>query len=155
MVVTDVLARKPRRGATATLGLVSVGLLAVGAPAWGAFAFWSRDHALRTAWDIQGPPCAQATHAWRELASFRQPRRFDYRPMHLEHLFGGADCAEVPDGPFLTRRAYQVCQFTAPGLVAVTTGGRTVTFEPGYGRRATVSLRRGRLTCVIGGWFTL
>jgi hypothetical protein len=155
VVVTDVLARKPRRGATATLVRNSVVALALGVPAWGAYAFWSHDHALRTDWDIHGPPCPPATHSWAEVAHSRQPRSFDYRPMHLEHLFGGAFCAEVPDGPFLTRRGYQVCQFTAPAFLSVTAGGRTTAFEPGYGRRATVTLRRGRIACVIGGWFTL
>jgi hypothetical protein len=155
MVASNVLVRKPPRGATAMVSLVTVALLAVGVPAWGAYAFWSHDHALRTDWDIKGPPCPIAMHSWREIAFSRQPHQFEYKPMRLAHLFGGANCAEVPNGGFLTRRAYQVCQFTEPALLAVSTGGRTVTFEPGYGRRATVSLRDGKLACVLGGWFTL
>ena len=58
----------------------------------------------------------------------------------------------MPDKPFITNQAYFVCQFTAPVMVSATLGGRTVVFEPGFGRRATVSLRHGRFACVLGGW---
>ena len=64
----------------------------------------------------------------------------------------GADCASVPDGPFITRRAYYACQFSEPIIIAVSVGGRTQLFEPGPGRHATVSLRGGRVACVLGGW---
>jgi len=155
VVVSDVLARKPRRGATATLSLVAVGLLAVALPAWAAWSFWSHDHEMRTDWAITGPPCPVARHSWREVALSRRAREFDYKPMHLAHLFGGADCAAVPEGGLFSKRAYQVCQFTAPAMLLVTAGGRTWAFEPGYGRRATVTLRDGKATCVLAGWFTL
>jgi len=155
VVVSDVLARKPRRGATATLSLASAILLALAVPTWAAWSFWSRDHEMRTAWNISGPPCPAATHSWRDVALSRRAHEFDYKPMHLAHLFGGADCAAVPEGGLFSKRAYQVCQFTAPAMLLVTAGQRTWAFEPGYGRPATVRLKDGEVRCVLGGWFRL
>jgi len=155
VVVSDALARKPRRGATATLSLGAAVALAAAVPTWAAWSFWSRDHALRTDWAIEGPPCPAATHSWRQVANSRQAHAFDYKPMRLAHLFGGADCAAVPEGGLFSSRAYKVCQFTAPDMLLVTVGGRTWAFEPGYGRRATVRLKDGQVRCVLAGWFTL
>jgi hypothetical protein len=154
MLGSEALIRKPRRGATANLGLVSVMLLAVAIPAWGAYQWWAFRHELRTDWNISGPDCPTAVHSWPSVALRRKPHEFDYGGMHLAHPFGGADCSPVPEDYF-THRAYSVCQFTGPVMIAVTAGGRTVLFEPGYGRRATVKLRNGQVSCVLGGWFTL
>jgi hypothetical protein len=154
MFSSEAFVKKPRRGATATMSLVVVGLLAAGIPLWGAYSWWSFRHELRTDWVIAGPPCPPATHSWDAIALGRKPLEFDYGGMHLAHPFGGADCSPVPEDYF-TAKAYSVCQFTGPVLITITTAGRTVTFEPGYGRRATIKLRRGQVTCVLGGWFTL
>jgi hypothetical protein len=150
----DAPIRKPRRGATATLGLVTVDVLAVSLPAWGAYQWWAFRHDLRTDWNITGPPCPPATHSWQSVALRRKPQNFDYGGMHIAHPFGGADCSPVPEDYF-THRAYSVCQFNAPVMISVTAGGRTTLFEPGVGRRATVKLRNGQVSCVLGGWFTL
>jgi hypothetical protein len=151
---SPILVRKPRRGATATLGLGAAVLLAASIPAWTAYNWWAFRHELRRDWNIAGPACPLATHSWGSIALSRRPQEFDYGGMHIVHVFGGADCSPVPEDYF-SAKAYSVCQFTAPALVAVTVGGRTVTYEPGYGRRATVKLRHGQVSCVIGGWFTL
>jgi hypothetical protein len=154
MFQPDSFVRKPRRGATATLGLAAAVMLAASIPAWTAYNWWAFRHELRRDWIIAGPPCPPATHSWGEIALSRQPRVVDYGGMHIAHLFGGADCSPVPEDYF-SSKAYSVCQFTAPVMLAVTAAGRTTLFEPGYGRRATVTLRHGSLTCVLGGWFTL
>jgi hypothetical protein len=150
----DALTRKPRRGATARLGAGAAVVLAASIPLWTAYNWWHFRHELRTDWNIAGPACPLATHSWQSVALSRKPQAFDYGGMHIVHPFGGADCSPVPEDYF-TSKAYSVCQFTAPAMIAVTTGGRTVLFEPGWGRRATVKLRHGELSCVLGGWFTL
>jgi hypothetical protein len=129
-----------------------VGLLAVAIPAWGAYQWWAFRHELRTDWNITGPPCPLATHSWESIALRRAPREFDSGGMHLAHPFGGADCSPVPED-YVSHRAYSVCQFTEPVMIAVTTGGRTVLFEPGFGHPATVKFRDGEVTCVLAGWF--
>jgi hypothetical protein len=153
VIVSEALIRKPKRGATANLGLVTVGLLAVSIPAWGAYQWWDFRHGLRTDWNISGPPCPTEVHTWPSVPPGHRPKVFDYGGMHIAHGFGGADCSPVPEDYF-TSKAYSVCQFTAPVMISVTVGRQTWLFEPGFGRRATVKLRNGRVTCVLAGWFS-
>jgi hypothetical protein len=154
MLSSEVLLRRPRRGATGRLTLMTLGFLALAIPSWGAYSWWAFRHELRTDCNITGPPCPPARDSWRSVVASRKPREFNYGGMHIAHPFGGADCSPVPEDYF-SARAYSVCQFTAPVMIAVTVGARTQLFEPGYGRRATVKLRNGQLTCVQGGWLTL
>jgi hypothetical protein len=146
------VARKPRRGATASLGLVTVGLLAVAIPSWGAYQWWDFRHGLRTDWNISGPACPIATHSWRSVALSRKSQTFDYGGMHIIHPFGGASCSPVPEDYF-TGHAYSVCQLNAPVMISVTAGGRTTLYEPGFNRPATLKIRNGQVSCVLGGWF--
>jgi hypothetical protein len=152
MFDSEAFVRKPRRGATANMFLVALGLLVVSLPAWGAYRWWAFRHELRTDWNITGPPCPPAVDSWEPLAHRRNPHEFSYGGMHLKFPFGAAECSPVPED-YITPHAYTVCQLTAPGLIAVTAGGRTVTFEPGKGRRATVKLRNGQVSCVLAGWY--
>jgi hypothetical protein len=144
--------KMPKRGATATFGLVCLGLLAAAIPVGGVIAVWAHQHGLRTDWDIKGPPCPAPTHRWEEIVLSRQPHSFRYGGADFAHPFGAADCVSVPEGWFISNKAFAVCQFTAPIMVSVTKDGRTTLFEPGPGRHATIRLRRGRVTCVVGGW---
>jgi hypothetical protein len=142
----------PRRGATARLTLTTIALLAVAVPAGALYAFWNHQHRLRIDWGIKGPPCPPPKDSWDAIVLKRQPHSFKYGGADFVHPFGGADCASVPDGRFPTRDAYYVCQFTGPVMVSVTLAGKTTLFEPGYGRHAAVSIRKGRVACVLGGW---
>jgi hypothetical protein len=153
MLSPEAFIKTPRRGATATLSIVTAVVLAASIPAWTAYNWWAFRHELRTDWNIAGPACPIATHSWQSVAMRRSPHEFDYGGMHLAHPFGAADCSPVPEDYF-TGKAHSVCQFTEPVMIAVTAGGRTTLFEPGYGHRATVKLRNGHVTCVLGGWFT-
>ena len=146
------IVRRARRGATAQFTVITLISLAAAIPAWGAYAFWNHQHRLRVDWDIKGPPCPPPKNTWEAIVLKRQPHTFKYGGADFAHPFGGADCSSVPDGPFLTRKAYYVCQFTGPVMVAVTLAGKTTVFEPGYGRHAAVSVRKGRVACVLGGW---
>jgi hypothetical protein len=146
------IVRKARRGATTQVTLVTVVGLAVGLPSWGVYAFWAHQHGLRRDWEIKGPPCPPPKDSWDAIVLKRAPHVFKYGGADFAHPFGGADCASVPDGRFPTRDAYYVCQFTGPVMIAVTLAGRTSLFEPGYGRHAAVSVRKGRVACVLGGW---
>jgi hypothetical protein len=152
MQSTEALLKTPRRGATATFGIVMAVLLLGSFPAWGLYQWWDFRHGLRTDWNIAGPPCPIATRGLEAVTLKRKPQTFDYSHMHIVHAFGGANCSPVPED-YLSNRAYTVCQFTAPVMIEVTAAGRTVLYEPGYGRPATVKLRNGKLSCVLGGWY--
>lgn len=152
MAMVGAIYRKPKRGATAKLGLITIGLVIVGVPLGAVSALFAHQQGVRHDWDIKGPPCPPPRHSWRQIVLSREAHSFKYGGVDFSHPFGAADCASVPDGPFITRRAYYACQFTEPIMVAATFAGRTQVFEPGPGRHATVSLRRGRIACVMGGW---
>jgi hypothetical protein len=129
-----------------------VGLVVVSLPAWGVYRWWAFRHELRADWIITGPPCPPQVDSWDSIARRRTSHEFSYGGMHLRFPLGAANCSPVPEDYF-TGHAYSVCQLTAPGLVVVTADGRTAIFEPGPGRRATVELRNGQVSCVLGGWY--
>lgn len=107
-------------------------------------------HALKAEWAIVGPACAVPS----EPIRFHRPAHaFTYRGVTFSRRYGNAYCIVAPDGNILSRASHTVCQFSSPGAVSVTTGGRTVLYEPGIGHPATVSIRDGRSSCVVGGWF--
>jgi hypothetical protein len=121
-------------------------LVTVGPSKWTDLATMRRD------WTIEGPACPIVPAVSKAGRGARPPPPFTYQGVRFAYQIADASCEAVPEG-YLTSRSYPVCQFDAPGAVAVTTGGRTVIFEPGVGRRATVTVRDGRATCVEGGWF--
>jgi hypothetical protein len=63
--------------------------------------------------------------------------------------------AAPPDGNPLNPASDTACQFTAPDLLRVKSDAGQSIFHPGPHRRATVTVtvRHGRVTCVLGGWF--
>jgi hypothetical protein len=151
-ISAEILVR-PRRTSTGRVTVLIVLVLVVGVPAWGVYALYAHQEALRRYWGgIRGPACPMATHAWAQVAGTRTPHQVAYAKTAYRYVFGAADCTSVPDGRFITMDAYYVCQFTRPLMLEVTAAGRTVRYEPGWGRRATVSIRRGQPNCVIGGW---
>lgn len=153
MALAAEIVRKPRRGATTRLTIAVAVFLAAALPAWGVYALYAHQEDLRRSWGaLGGPACPIATHTWKQVALHRDPHHFTYGHAKFGHLFGGADCASVPDGPFITRRAYYVCQFSDPVMLSVTVGDRTVTYEPGWSRPATVRIRNGQPACAVAGW---
>ncbi len=153
MAMVSPIVRKPRLDRVARLTVGTVAFLIVAVPVVSLYAFWNHKHRMLVDWDIKGPTCPIAVHTWREIALHRQPHSFKYGGASFSHLFGGADCASVPHATAFSRQADYVCQFTEPVMVSVVTAdGRQVLFEPGFRKRATVALRGGRLSCVIGGW---
>ena len=72
----------------------------------------------------------------------------------LLELSKDVSCGAVPENPLWPSTSYHVCRFNNPGAVVVTQGGRTTIFEPGVGRPATVTVRDGKASCVVAGWFS-
>ena len=120
-------------------------------PAWLIYETWSAQEAQRAAWNIQGPPCPVAA----TTAAFGgdTPKAFSYGGAHFARRFGYASCASPLEGGFIPGEPYRVCQFNGPAVLAVTTEAGVTIFKPGAGRRATVTIRDGQASCVIGGWF--
>jgi hypothetical protein len=118
-----------------------------------AVATW-RDHlSLRAEWDIRGPACPEVTKLSIFAIGARPPPPFTYKGTHFAAQVGDVFCEAVPDEGWFPQTTHAVCQFSHPAGIEVTTSRRHVIFEPGMGRRATVSVRNGRPQCVMAGWF--
>jgi hypothetical protein len=136
-----------------TAGMVGVLLLVASIPALAVRQTWTSQQALRAAWNIAGPPCPPLTPAGSLSAWF--PREFTYEGVSFERRFGHVMCVAPPKTGFINPEVYSVCQFTGPDTIRVTTAGKAVAFKPGVGQPATVTVRGGRVSCVLGGWFRL
>jgi len=118
-----------------------------------AAATWADHLSLRKEWTIAGPACPVVAKVSIAARGARPPPPFTYKGTRFAFQIGSAFCEAVPDEGLFPQTTHAVCQFSAPGAVEVTAGGRTVTFEPGVGHPTTVTVRGGRPTCVVGGWF--
>lgn len=131
-----------------------LGLLALVAtiPAYLVYSAWAGERAMKRAWAINGPACpvVAATPA---LFGALGPKEFDYGGVGFARRYGHVDCMAAREGPLGDRHVYRVCQFSAPMTVGVTAGGQTRLFKAGVGQAATVTVRRGEVSCVVGGWF--
>lgn len=152
--VTRVAYRSRWRDGLQTLGLAGLllGLLAI--PAYVVLETWLGEQAMQRAWTITGPPCPVVGRpAWIVVGS-KPPKAFEYGGVGFARYHGHASCVAWREGGLFDPDVYRVCQFNAPAAVTVAVGGKTISYQPGFGHRATVSIRRGQPSCVMGGWFT-
>ena len=133
-----------------TLGIVALMLAFASIPLTVAYGALADHQALKQEGAIPGPPCPAPAEPMRFN---RKPLEFDYRGVHFTRRYGGVNCVVVPDGGIFSKGGHTACQFSSPAQVTVTMGGRTILYEPGIGHPATVTLRGGQPTCVVGGWF--
>ena len=150
--------RLPRRRWVERLhapAIVLIMLVLVGFVVLTGYVTWVGRKADVDQWKIKGPPCATVAQVSRIAAPpKRGPMNFVYAGAKFARSYGSASCATIPEDGLLTRKTYHVCQFNNPGAVTVSWGGRSTIFEPPVGRRVTVTLRGGRASCVVGGWFS-
>lgn len=123
-------------------------------PALVVWQTWREAQALQAEWTVRGPPCETVREpaAWATNHQ-HDPMTFTYGGASFTRQFAAASCAAVPETWWRSRDAYHVCMFNNPGAVTVGTIDGPVTFQPPAGRRATVTVRHGTATCVIGGRF--
>ena len=149
------LARLHGWGANLSTVLILVPILSA-LPAFIVFNNWANTMSLRKAWTIAGPACpVVATPSPTGTRHHKPPTTFWYGEARMTRAFGGAECGSVPENPLWPSQNYRVCRFNNPGAVTVRVGTRTTVFEPPVGNPATVTVRDGQATCVVGGWFPL
>jgi len=136
-----------------TLGVVLLLLAVAAIPIQIGLGAWITHQSLRTEWAIRGPACPVVPRISRAALGFRPPPPFVYQHVAFAYQIGDVSCEAVPEGLF-NGRTHPVCQFDAPAAIQVIYAGRSTIFEPGVGHRATVTVRDGQVSCVIGGWFT-
>ena len=146
--------RSPWRDGVQSLGLAGLLLSLMAIPAYIVIETWLGERAMQKAWTITGPPCpVVARPAWIVVGS-KPPKAFEYGGIGFARHFGHVSCVAWREGEVFDSEIYRVCQFNAPGAVTVALRGQTISYQPGVGRRATVSIRKGQPSCVMGGWFT-
>lgn len=146
---------RQRRGLTGKLHMLGILLLlatVASMPLMVGLGTWLTHQAMRKEWTMRGPACPIVPAISRAAHGARPPPPFVYRGVAFAYQIGDVFCEAAPEGYF-KRGVYPVCQFDAPAAIAVTTAGRTVIFEPGVGHHATVTIRHGQTSCVVGGWF--
>ena len=145
--------RRGRLPGLPVVGMIAFLMLVVSVPLTSIYATWADRRAMRSEWAIEGPPCPVVAPP--DPAKFeRQPLKvFQYGGVSFLRRFGHVSCVSPSEGVLSQRATYRVCQFTAPALVGVNAGENTTYFSTGVGRKATVTVRGGEPSCIIGGWF--
>lgn len=114
-------------------------------------ATWLRVRELQKQWTIDGPPCPTLSVFDPNIG----PMKGTFPYLDATYSYGRAQvyCADVPKSGVLASGTYQICQFNNPGVVQVETSRGVSVFGPMRGHRATVSVRDGAASCIVGGWF--
>ncbi|HEX2800553.1 MAG TPA: hypothetical protein VHN73_00665 [Phenylobacterium sp.] len=106
-------------------------------------------------WDIQGPPCPAVTAEVWAAKHQVAPKTFDYDGDTLGRVAGHVSCQDVMAGGGKGLIHNQVCQFTSPAALKITTPKGDFYFLPGVGRPATVVIEHDLPRCVLASKFTL
>lgn len=160
MVIAEWIAPGPQRrrlmqGVYAA-GMLGVFGLAAAIPLIVVIDTQSRRRSERIEWTIDGPPCPSVERPGPGLLGRRPLKTFTYGDITFGRRTGHVSCAAFDEGGLFDQRLTRVCQFTSPGLLAVTSGGQTRYFTPGFGQKATINAAAGRAPrCVLAGWFSL
>lgn len=142
-------ALRERSEALSILGILA---LVTAIPAYMAYDNWAAEEEKR-AWIVPGPACPVVTDLTRPPFGARGAQTFDYGGIAFSRRYGHVACVAPAEGLLWDQQVYRVCQFSAPMTVGVSAGGQRWLFKPGVGRPATVTVRRGQVSCVVGGWF--
>jgi hypothetical protein len=111
--------------------------------------------AVAQAWKIDGPPCPSLTKAEFAAQGYKAPKSFDYDDVTIARKAGNVSCQDVKRSGGKGLLHDQVCQFTGPAALVVTTKKGEFFYVPEVGKPATVYVHDGAPRCVLGGKFTL
>ncbi|WP_372782047.1 hypothetical protein [Phenylobacterium sp.] len=134
-----------------TFGIVLLLAAVAGMPISVGVATWLDHQSLRKEWTAIGPACPVVAAPSPAALGAKPPPPFTYRGARFAYQIGDVECVAAPEKNLFDSSNYTVCQFDAAGAVAVTKGGRTTIFEPGIGHGATVTVRKGQVSCAIMG----
>ena len=149
--------RERRRQLGNLLSLAGMAVIVAAIPGILTLQMVLTERAERRAWAITGPACPVVAKPSPMGSRHRgDPMSHDYGGSTFTRSFGAVSCAGFREASlFGESRVYHVCQFNNPGAVVVKTSHGQTTFEAQPGRRLTVTVREGRPSCVVGGWFSL
>jgi hypothetical protein len=134
-----------------TFGIVLILLAVASIPISVGYSTWAERQGMREEWTAAGPACPIVATPSIANRGAKPPKPFAYKGVGFAYQIGDVSCVAAPEKGLFNSRTYPICQFDAPAAIAVTVGGRTILFEPGVGHSATVTVERGRVSCVLGG----
>jgi len=149
--------RDRRRQVGNLLSLFGMAVLVAAVPGIAMLQMVLAERAERRAWAVEGPAC-QVVAKPSPMGTRRHgdPMTHAYGGSSFTRSFGAVSCAGFREPALFDEgRIYHTCQFNNPGAVVVKTSTGTTTFEGPPGKRLTVTVREGRPSCVVGGWFSL
>ncbi len=144
-----------RYGAAHWIGAVVVISAAAALITWNFAHERAANMGVAKAWSITGPPCPSLTAAAFEQKRYKAGKTFDYDGVTLGRLAGNANCQDVKDKGGTGLAVIQECQFTGPAALTVTSDKGQWFYIPGVGKPATIAIRKGVPSCVLGGKFTI
>lgn len=142
--------RGPMFARLQTMGIVVLLAAVAGIPISVGYGTWATHRASLREWLVRGPACPVAATPSPATRGARPPAPFVFQGIGFAYQIGDAFCAAVPVENIFSKTTFPVCNFDAPAAVEVTVGGRRLLFEPGVGHSATVAIRDGKVSCVIG-----
>jgi hypothetical protein len=132
-----------------TAGIVVLLAAVAGIPISVGYATWRDHRSLRAEWTAAGAACPVTPRLSLGARGAKPPPPFTYGGARFAYQIGDAECAAVPESSPFDSSHYTACQFDAAGAVEVSYSGRTTIFEPGVGHGAIVTIRKGRVSCVL------
>jgi hypothetical protein len=137
--------------------VVGAAILAVvgGLMSWDFVKHRQANVAVAQRWNIQGPPCPAVTGAEWAAKHETAPRTFEYDGATLGRVAGHVICQDVMGNGGTALSANQMCQFTSPAALKVTTRKGDFYFLPGVGQPATVVIEHDVPRCLLASRFTL
>ena len=115
---------------------------------------WHRPRDIQKAetWAITGPPCPQVSPQAFEAQPVRIHEKFEDDDITFGRGYGHVSCDEIVNDGGRGFGTFTECQFTSPGAIQVTTKAGATYFLTGTSR-ATVTVKKDAVTCVLAGKF--
>ena len=144
-------------------GLRVIWMVGLGVAASGVAAFLAWDLGFEgrlnkahvAEWSVTGPPCPAVSAPWVQSLQLHQRTPLAFEGLNGFMAAGAVNCTENDHVGGRAVPSYPVCQFNAPFVVGVRAGAGPMTyFQPGMGKPVTVSLRDGKVSCVMGARLT-
>ncbi len=131
-----------------------IGALVLVAAIFAVDWFWRRPADVRTAqqWAITGPPCPQVTAQAFQAQPVRIHQRFENNGIGFGRGYGHVSCDDIVNDGGRGVGTFTECQFSSPGAIEVTTTAG-VTYFLTQAHRATVSVKKDGVSCVLAGNF--
>ncbi len=142
------------RSRRAPMGLWIVTVLAVAAI--GAVTHYFLDKRAKElaaearAWTVVGPPCPQVTKAVFDAQPFQARQVTNINGVRWARSSATIMCQGIASDGGRGAVLDPVCQFSSPRVLRITTAKGDFYFVPGLGQKATVTVKDGVATCVMG-----